>query len=376
MRSLFCTANLFQRWQKSSTPWRNFMCMSRRWASDTKDYKSKYNSDQINQPSTSNASVFGNNNTIFVDKVVDRPSKNVSPIKLTVRVENGLPILEVPLPSREEKCRFILRPISDTIGSLCDYLKHEDKGVEIAAVYCSDGTRISRSVAIENLMLMPHFRLRLNDQYYEVSTPQANAIDARKILESSEKLKSLDDLRAKIATLYAVLNVDDFKLEREKNLLKRIEEVEQSLRPLEIIRKTIEEECERYSIRVLWFGFIAMGVQTGIFARLTWWEYSWDIVEPCTYFATFSTVFATFGYYIFTKQSFEYPTAERRFFTNQFHKRAVRYNFDIDAYNDLKRLSIELRHDLERIRDPLQQHLPATRLASLESEQAKIRWKP
>jgi hypothetical protein len=45
-----------------------------------------------------------------------------------------------------------------------------------------------------------------------------------------------------------------------------------------------------------------MGVQTGIFARLTWVEYSWDIVEPCTYFATYFTVFATFGYYIFTKQ--------------------------------------------------------------------------
>lgn len=84
-------------------------------------------------------------------------------------------------------------------------------------------------------MLMPHFRLRLNDQYFEVNTPQANAIDARRILESSDRLKGMDDLRSKIATLYAVLNVDDFKLERERNLLKRIEEVEQALRPLEIV---------------------------------------------------------------------------------------------------------------------------------------------
>lgn len=149
---------------------------------------------------------------------------------------------------------------------------------------------------------MPHFRLRVNDQYFEVDTPQANAIDARKLLESTEKLKTLDDVRSKIAALYAVLNVDEFKLERERQILKRIEEVEETLRPLEVTRKTIEAECEQHSIRVLWTGFIAMGVQTGVFARLTWWEYSWDIVEPCTYFATFSTVFATFGYYIFTKQ--------------------------------------------------------------------------
>lgn len=47
-----------------------------------------------------------------------------------------------------------------------------------------------------------------------------------------------------------------------------------------------------------------MGLQTGIFARLTWYEYSWDIMEPVTYFATFSTVFATFGYYLMTNQVF------------------------------------------------------------------------
>jgi hypothetical protein len=105
----------------------------------------------------------------------------------------------------------------------------------MTSLFISDGTRISRSVAIENLMLMPYFRLRLNDQYFEVETPQANALDAQKLLESGERLKGLDDLRSKIGTLYAVLNVDDFKLEREKRLLTRIEEVEQQLRPLEIV---------------------------------------------------------------------------------------------------------------------------------------------
>ncbi|KAI6238336.1 Calcium uniporter protein [Aphelenchoides fujianensis] len=296
-----------------------------------------------------------------------------APIELRVQVENGLPILEIPLPSRDEFCRFVLRPISDTVGSLCDYLREEDKGVEISAVYCCDGTRISRSVSIEHLMLIPHFRLRINDQYFEVSTPQANALEARKLLESTDRLKDLDDLRAKIATLYTVFNVDDFKLERERRLLQRLEKVEKQLGPMEKIRKTIEEECERYSTNVLWAGFVAMGLQTGIFARLTWWEYSWDIVEPCTYFATFSTVFATFGYYIFTKQSFEYPSAEGRIFSNQFHKRAKKSDFNVQVYNQLKRLQIELRRDLERIRDPLFQHLPASRLASLELEAANLR---
>jgi hypothetical protein len=30
-------------------------------------------------------------------------------------------------------------------------------------------------------------------------------------------------------------------------------------------------------------------VQFGLLARLTWWEYSWDIMEPITYFVTYGT---------------------------------------------------------------------------------------
>lgn len=45
-----------------------------------------------------------------------------------------------------------------------------------------------------------------------------------------------------------------------------------------------------------------MGLQFGLFARLTWWEYSWDIMEPVTYFATYGTAAAMFAYYVLTKQ--------------------------------------------------------------------------
>jgi calcium uniporter protein, mitochondrial len=54
--------------------------------------------------------------------------------------------------------------------------------------------------------------------------------------------------------------------------------------------------------RTFWAGFAAICFQVGVFARLTWWEYSWDIMEPITYFATFSTVVISLAYYIVTKQ--------------------------------------------------------------------------
>ena len=122
---------------------------------------------------------------------------------------------------------------------------------------------------------------------------------------------------------------------------------------------------------------------SGLFARLTWWEYSWDIMEPVTYFATYSTVCATFGYYLYTKQvrnqriiqivnkyfqSFEYPSARERVYTKQFYRRAHKQNFDIERYNRLVNEVEDLRNQLKRMRDPLFQHLPVSYLSNLETE--------
>lgn len=45
-----------------------------------------------------------------------------------------------------------------------------------------------------------------------------------------------------------------------------------------------------------------MGLQFGLLARLTWWEYSWDIMEPVTYFVGYGTTMAMYAYYVVTRQ--------------------------------------------------------------------------
>ena len=44
------------------------------------------------------------------------------------------------------------------------------------------------------------------------------------------------------------------------------------------VKLQIEHECELFAERIMWGGFVAMCVQTGIFGRLTFWDYSWDIM--------------------------------------------------------------------------------------------------
>uniref|UniRef100_A0A8R1DM15 Calcium uniporter protein n=1 Tax=Caenorhabditis japonica TaxID=281687 RepID=A0A8R1DM15_CAEJA len=255
-----------------------------------------------------------------------------------------------------------MRPLSDTVGSLCDFLRLEDRGIDYVAVYGTSGVKLAMCTSIEHLLQFGAFRLRVNDKFYDVTVPEHQGA----LPYGSDKLRQLDDLRATVASLHVALCVDEYKLSREKKLLLQLENAEALLKPLEVVKQRIEGECEAHTERVMWAGFAACGVQTGLFARLTWWEYSWDIMEPVTYFATYSIVIATFGYYLYTKQSFEYPAARDRVYTKQFYRRAQKQGFDIEKYNRLVDEVEELRQQLKRIRDPLFQHLPVSYLSHLE----------
>jgi len=53
---------------------------------------------------------------------------------ITVHYSRGLPVVTVPLPSRKERCRFTLRPISHCVGDFQEMLRREDKGIDRVAV--------------------------------------------------------------------------------------------------------------------------------------------------------------------------------------------------------------------------------------------------
>lgn len=68
------------------------------------------------------------------------------------------------------------------------------------------------------------------------------------------------------------------------------------------MRAQLAKTAEARSSRVVWTGLALLSVQGGALAWLTWWVYSWDVMEPVTYFITYSTSMGAFAYYVLTKQ--------------------------------------------------------------------------
>ncbi|KAB7507015.1 Calcium uniporter protein, mitochondrial, partial [Armadillidium nasatum] len=216
------------------------------------------------------------------------------------------------------------------------------------------GIRIASSASIESLFT-DDFKVTINDVSYLVNVPSQQRM-------TLEELSDLGDVRQLVNKLYAALNIDQHQVEKEREILAHIEDVRAKLAPLEKKRSTLVSAAERRTSVLAWSGLGYMALQFGFLARLTWWEYSWDIMEPVTYFVTYGTAIIAYAYYVLTRQDFVLPEIRDRQFLISFYKRAQKVGLNVHEYNRLKERLSHLQGDLKRLRDPLALNLPPSKL--------------
>ncbi|XP_017263168.1 calcium uniporter regulatory subunit MCUb, mitochondrial [Kryptolebias marmoratus] len=276
------------------------------------------------------------------------PSSDVS-----LKYKHGRLVLEVPLPSRNEKCLFFLRPMLMTVGDLIADLQREDSGVD-ASVFSKDGERVASTTLIDTL-LGTDFQLIINNAVYDVHAPE-------RVLPSSEHAGELEDMKHVVHLLHTALYQPKHHLLREMELLEKMDGLKQELSPLEKVKAQLSQTAKFHTSRALWTGMALLSVQGGALAWLTWWVYSWDVMEPVTYFITYATSMGAFAYYVLTKQDYVYPDARDRQFLRYFYKGARKKSFNVERYNELKDELAQVEEDLRRLRSPNQLQLPVEQI--------------
>ncbi|XP_046859005.1 calcium uniporter protein, mitochondrial-like isoform X2 [Xenia sp. Carnegie-2017] len=262
---------------------------------------------------------------------------------LDVELKRGQPVVSIPLPSTNQPCEFTLYE-TNSVKNLLESIKDEDEGVNEALVHSLEGIRISQNTRMSSL-LSNGFKLKINDEMHTI-TPSSEVGVA--IAE-----ESLEDVRELVEKLYIGLDVQNKKTETEEQLIEELEKVQSELEPLEQQRIELEKGIESRTNMLVWGGLAFMAVQFGFLARLTWWEYSWDIMEPVTYFVTYGTSMAFYAYFVLTRQEFMYPEARNRQFLISFHKKAKRRGFDVEKYNHLREMTTKLEAQLEELSNPI-----------------------
>lgn len=286
--------------------------------------------------------LLGNCQALFCSTLA--PSSDAS-----LKYKYGRLVLEVPLPSRNEKCLFFLRPMLMSVGDLIADLRREDPGAT-ASIFSKDGERVANTTLIDSL-LDKDFQLVINDAVYNVSSPE-------KVCTSSEHAMELEDMKHVVHLLHMALHLPEHHVLKERELLERMDNLKQELSPLEKMMAQMSKTADFKSSRMAWIGLALLSVQGGVLAWLTWWVFSWDVMEPVTYFITYSTSMGAFAYYILTKQDYVYPDVKDRQFLNYFHKVASKKKFNVQKYNELKDELAEVEEDLRRLRYPTQYQLP------------------
>ena len=76
---------------------------------------------------------------------------------------------------------------------------------------------------------------------------------------------------------------------------------------MEKLKQELDSRSTTRSTVAVWATMGFMSLTFGFFARLTWWEYSWDIMEPVTYFWGYSTAMAALAYFLVTRQVCAFP---------------------------------------------------------------------
>ncbi|GJZ91490.1 calcium uniporter protein 6, mitochondrial-like protein [Tanacetum coccineum] len=110
----------------------------------------------------------------------------------------------------------------------------------------------------------------------------------------------------------------------------------EELKQLQAKQEEIDKLAHKQVRRILYTGLVFSLGLIGLFFRLTFWEFSWDVMEPIAFFGTTSGIILGYGYFLITRRDPTYQDLMKRLFLSRRRKLIKRKNFDVERFMELQ----------------------------------------
>ncbi|KAL8215132.1 hypothetical protein R6Q57_004581 [Mikania cordata] len=111
----------------------------------------------------------------------------------------------------------------------------------------------------------------------------------------------------------------------------------EELKNLQAKQEEIDRLAHKQVRRILYTGLGFSLAQIGLFFRLTFWEFSWDVMEPIAFFATTSGIIVGYAYFLITSRDPTYQDFMKRLFLSRRKKLMKKNNFDAERFMELQK---------------------------------------
>ncbi|KAF2290335.1 hypothetical protein GH714_011081 [Hevea brasiliensis] len=113
--------------------------------------------------------------------------------------------------------------------------------------------------------------------------------------------------------------------------------VRTELKMLQERKEEIDMLAHKQVQRILWCGLGLALLQIALFFRLTFWEFSWDVMEPIAFFATTTGIIVGYAYFLFTSRDPTYQDFMKRLFLSRQRKLFKKQKFDVERFKELQK---------------------------------------
>ncbi|RPD75827.1 hypothetical protein L226DRAFT_484795, partial [Lentinus tigrinus ALCF2SS1-7] len=137
--------------------------------------------------------------------------------------------------------------------------------------------------------------------------------------------------------------------DRTRFLRRRLAIVEEDLNRMETLKRECDHEALRGARRMAVGGFGILVVYWGTVARLTFWDFGWDVMEPITYLSGLSMVILGYLWFLYRGREVSYSSLLHHSVSARRESLYESRGLDIDRWMDLVSEAKSIRREISKI---------------------------